>query len=99
MHISSLAIPGLLLLAACASAPEKKVEAVRIVTREKAGECKSLGEFTVYERGGQDKQGGALQRALDEVSNRGGNGLLIVSHSSDWMDGAALTGQGLQCKF
>jgi hypothetical protein len=73
---------------------------VQIVTAEqKEGQCKSLGTFTVNQRGGPDKPSGALTKALNEVSHRGGNGMHVISNSVDWEDGAAVNAEALRCQF
>jgi hypothetical protein len=73
---------------------------VKIVTAEqKKTQCKSLGTFTVNQRGGPDKPGGALTKALNEVSRRSGNGMYVISSSVDWEEGAAVNAEALQCQF
>ena len=84
-------------LSACASTPPS-TERVQIVTAEqKDTKCRSLGTFTVRQRGGPDKPSAVLREAMGEVSIRGGNAMFIVSNTVDWENGATLTGEALQC--
>jgi hypothetical protein len=99
VHIATLALPALL-LAACATTPAPSVERVRILTAaQTGGPCKSLGTFSVQQRGGADKPTAALTKALKEVSRRGGNGMLVISNSDDWEDGAVINAEAFQCKY
>ena len=99
VRVVTLAIPSFLLFA-CATTTAPSVEWVKIVTAEqKERLCKSLGAFTVKQRGGPDKSGGALTKALNEVSHRGGNGMYVISNSIDWEEGAAVNAEALQCQF
>jgi hypothetical protein len=99
MRIATLAIPSFLLFA-CATTTAPSVEWVQIVTAgQKERQCKSLGAFTVNQRGGPDKPGGALTKALNEVSHRGGNGMYVISNSVDWEEGAAVNAEALRCQF
>ena len=94
-----LAMPSLLLLA-CATTTAPSVEWVQIVTAgQKERQCKSLGDFTINQRGGPDKSGAAVTKALREVSHRGGNGMYVISNSVDWEDGASVYAEALRCQF
>jgi len=98
MHIATLAIPSLLLFA-CATGPAPPVERVHILTAvQKSGQCKSLGTFTVSQRGGPDKPTAVLTQALREVSRRGGNGMHVISNSEDWETGAVMNAEAFQCQ-
>ncbi len=86
-----------LLLSACASTPPS-TERVQVVTAaEKEARCRSLGTFTVNQRGGADKSTAALGEAFLEVSSRGGNGMHIISNTVDWENGTTLVAEALQC--
>ena len=88
------------LLFACATTLERGVEQVQMVAAgQKERQCKSLGTFTVEQRGGPDKPGGALTKARDEVLRRGGNGIFVISNNVDWEAGAAVNAEALQCQF
>ncbi len=99
MRTVVLAIPSFLLVA-CATTPERGVDQVQMVTAgQKKTQCKSLGIFTVEQRGGPDKPGGALTKAWNEALRRGGNGIYIISNSEDWEAGASVNAEALQCQF
>ncbi|QJR09260.1 hypothetical protein DSM104443_00297 [Usitatibacter rugosus] len=99
MRIAILVFPSLVLLA-CSSTPTPIPERVQLVTAaQKDGHCKSLGAFTVVQRGGPDKQMAVLIKGMGEVTKRGGNGLYVVSTSIDVEDGATMNGEALQCLF
>jgi hypothetical protein len=99
VRIAALAMPPLLLLA-CATTAAPSVEWVQIVTAgQKERQCKSLGDFTINQRGGPDKSGVAVAKALREVSHRGGNGMYVISDSVDWEDGASVNAEALRCQF
>ncbi len=38
-----------------------------------------------------------MNKALNEVVARGGNGINVVSNSVDWAEGAAVTAEALRC--
>jgi hypothetical protein len=99
VRIATLAIPSLLLLA-CAAKPVPSTEFVQIVTAgQKEAQCKSLGVFTINQRGGPDKPGAAMAKAMNEVSHRGGNAMFVISNSVDWEEGAAINAEALRCQF
>ncbi len=98
-RIATLAIASLLLFA-CATTTAPSVEWVQIVTAgQKERQCKSLGTFTINQRGGPDKSGVAVTKALNEVSHRGGNGMYVISDSVDWEEGAYVNAEALRCQF
>jgi hypothetical protein len=99
VRIATLAIPALLLLA-CATTAAPSAEWVQIVTAgQKERQCQSLGDFTINQRGGPDKAGVAVTKALREVAHRGGNGMYVISDSVDWEDGASVNAEALRCQF
>lgn len=59
--------------------------------------CKSLGVLSVEQRIGPNKPGNAMNKALNEVAKRGGNGLYVVNAGTDWAEGASVTGEALRC--
>ena len=40
-----------------------------------------------------------MNKAINEVANRGGNGIYVVSSNLDWAEGASVTAEALRCKF
>ena len=96
---ATLAIPSFLLFA-CSTTVERSVDQVQMVTAgQKERQCKSLGTFTVDQRGGPDKPGAALTKARSEVARRGGNGIYVISNSVDWETGVVVNAEALQCQF
>ena len=88
------------LVLACAAAPTPSSERVQILSAgQKSAQCKSLGTFTVTQRGGPNKATVVYSQALREVSRRGGNGMYVISNSDDWEDGAAMNAEALQCQY
>jgi hypothetical protein len=87
-------------LFACASKPVRSVDEAQMVTAgQKEKQCKSLGTFTVEQKGGPDKPGTVLTKARSEVVRRGGNGIYVISSSVDWEQGVTMQAEALQCEF
>lgn len=40
-----------------------------------------------------------MNKAINEVAYRGGNGIFVLSNNLDWAEGASSPPQALQCKF
>jgi hypothetical protein len=98
-HNALAALAISFLLVACATS-KPSAERVQVVTAgQKERQCKSLGTFKVDQRGGPDKPGNALNKAVNEVSRRGGNGIYVISSSVDWEDGASVSAEALKCQF
>jgi hypothetical protein len=96
---AALLVPVCLLLA-CATTLEPGAERVQVVTAgQKERQCKSLGVFTTEQRLGPNKPGNAMNKALNEVIHRGGNGIFVVSSAVDWAEGASTTAEALKCQF
>jgi hypothetical protein len=96
MHRAALVTP-LFLFLGCATSLQPGAEKVQVVTAgQKERQCKSLGIFTMDQRLGPNKPGNALNKALNEVSRRGGNGIYLISNSVDWAEGAAVSAEALQ---
>ena len=95
----TLSVP-MLLLSACATTLEPGASKVQVVTAsQKEQLCKSLGVFSVEQRVGPNKPANAMNKALNEVLHRGGNGIYPVSNAVDWAEGASVTGEALKCQF
>ena len=91
---------SMLLLSACATLLEPGASKVQVVTaNQKEQLCKSLGVFSVEQRVGPNKPANAMNKALNEVLHRGGNGIYPVSNTVDWAEGASVTAEALQCRF
>lgn len=87
-------------IAGCATQLDASAEKVQVVTgAQKERLCQSLGIVSTEQRVGPNKPGNAMNKAINEVARRGGNGLYIVSNNLDWAEGASVTAEALQCKF
>lgn len=95
-----LALASLSCLASCATLLEPGAEKVQVVTAsQKERSCQFLGIISTEQRIGLNKPKNAMNKALNEVAQKGGNGIFIVSTNLDWAEGAAVTAEALQCKF
>ena len=100
MHRLPAAVVLVLVLSACATTLEPGASKVQVVTaNQKEHICKSLGVLSVEQRVGPNKPGSAMNKALNEVLRRGGNGIYPVSNAVDWAEGASVTAEALLCKF
>jgi len=87
-------------LAGCATSLESGAEKVQVVTAgQKERLCQSLGVVSTEQRVGPNKPSNAMNKAINEVARRGGNGIFVVSSNLDWAEGASVTAEALQCKF
>ena len=90
----------LALCASCATTLAPDAERVRVVTaNQKEHSCESLKIVTVEQRLGPNKPGNAMKKALNEVAAAGGNGIFIVSTSTDWAEGASVVAEALKCRL
>ena len=88
------------MLAGCATTLESGAEKVQVVTSgQKERLCQPLGIVSTEQRVGPNKPGNAMNKAINEVVRKGGNGIFIVSTSVDWAEGASVTAEALNCKF
>ena len=95
-----LAILSVFWLAGCATSLESGAEKVQVVTAgQKERLCQSLGVVSTEQRVGPNKPSNAMNKAINEVARRGGNGIFVVSSNLDWAEGASVTAEALQCKF
>ena len=83
--------------AGCAVQLEPGAEHVRIVTAGEKGSCQSLGIISTEQSLGPNKQGNAMNKALNEVARRGGNGIFVVSEIAHF-DGVGFMGEALRCQ-
>jgi hypothetical protein len=87
-------------LAGCATSLESGAEKVQIVTAtQKKRLCQPLGVVSTEQRIGPNKPSNAMNKAINEIARKGGNGIYIVSNNLDWAEGASVTAEALQCKF
>ena len=96
----ALAMLILFSFAGCATSLESGAENVYVVTAgQKERLCHSLGIVSTEQRVGPNKPSNAMNKAINEVAHKGGNGIFIVSSHLDWAEGASVTAEALQCKF
>lgn len=88
----------LVLPTGCATTMTPAGEKVRIVTEQQRSSCRFIKLVTVRKNLGPDKPGNALKEAMNEAAAAGGNGLFLVTNSMDWIDGASVAGEALDCK-
>jgi hypothetical protein len=85
-------------LAGCATTLTDSAQRVRIVTANQKERCEPIKMVTFNQRLGPDKPGNAMKAVLNETAAAGGNGLYVVSTSTDWAEGASMVGEALRCK-
>lgn len=75
-----LAMLGVFWLAGCATSLESGAEKVQVVTAgQKERLCQSLGVVSTEQRVGPNKPSNAMNKAINEVARKGGNGIFVVS--------------------
>lgn len=102
MQFIHLAIWGFVaaLSAGCATSLQAGAENVKVVTsNQKERQCETLGVISAEQRTGPNKPENAMNKALNEVSRRGGNGIYLLSSHVDWAEGASVSAEALRCKF
>ena len=88
------------LVAGCATTLDAGAQKVQVITAsQKERMCQSLGLVSTEQRVGPNKPSNAMNKALNEVARKGGNGIYVVSSNLDWAEGASVTAEALQCKF
>lgn len=84
----------------CATSLEAGADKVQVITAgQKEQRCQSLGIVSTEHRIGPNKPSSAMNKALNEVARRGGNGIYILASNLDWAEGASVTAEALQCKL
>jgi hypothetical protein len=98
LRISFLSLS--VLIVGCATTLDSGAERVRVVTAsQKERNCESLGVVSTEQRVGSNKPSNAMNKALNEVAKKGGNGIFILSNNLDWAEGASVTAEALSCKY
>jgi len=96
----ALAMLSIFSFVGCATSLESGAEKVQVVTTgQKERLCQSLGIVSTEQRVGPNKPNNAMNKAINEVARKGGNGIFIVSSNLDWAEGASVIAEALQCKF
>lgn len=84
-------------LVGCATAIDPAAERVSIMTANQKERCATLGIITTDQRLGPNKPASAMNKAINEVARRGGNGIYVVANTMDWAEGATVTAEALNC--
>jgi hypothetical protein len=85
-------------LSGCSTQLDPGAEKVRIISAEEKSRCESLGIVSTDQQLGPNKAANSMNRAINEVARRGGNGVFIVSAGTSGLDGAAVTVEALRCR-
>ena len=100
LFLRAICIASALALVGCATSLESGAEKVQIVTAaQKERSCQPLGIVSTEQRVGPNKPSNAMNKALNEVARRGGNGIFVVSSNLDWAEGASVTAEALKCNL
>lgn len=84
----------------CATALQPGAVTVRVATAaQKEKLCESIKVISVEQRVGPNKPRNAMNKALNEVAAAGGNGIFVISTSTDWAEGASVTAEALKCHW
>lgn len=89
---------ALALMSACSTPLDPGAERVRLVTADQKAACESLGIISTDQQLGLNKASNSMNKAINEVSRRGGNAIFVVSTGTSGLDGAAVTAEALRCK-
>lgn len=82
----------------CATQLDTGADKVRIVSATQKDACESLGIVNTDQQLGLNKASNSMNKAINEVARRGGNGIYIVSNGTSGIDGVAVTAEALRCK-
>ena len=82
----------------CATALNPEAERVRLVTADQKSACESLGIVSTDQQLGLNKASNSMNKAVNEVARRGGNGIFIITTGKSGFDGQSVTAEALRCK-
>jgi hypothetical protein len=89
-----------LAISGCATSLQPGAETVRVATAaQKEKLCESIKVISVEQRVGPNKPRNAMNKALNGVAAAGGNGIFVISSSTDWAEGASVTAEALKCQW
>ncbi|HEX5127138.1 MAG TPA: hypothetical protein VFW00_10400 [Rhodocyclaceae bacterium] len=87
-------------LSACATALEPGTEKIKVVTTQQIEHsCVSLGMISTEQKLGTNRPANAMNKAMNEIARRGGNGVHVIANNYDWAEGATVTVQALRCEL
>jgi hypothetical protein len=100
LKVFFLGMTGIFALTGCSTSIDSGADQVQIVTAsQKERLCHSLGVISTEQRLGPNKPGNAMNKAINAVARKGGNGIFVVSNNVDWAEGASVTAEALRCSF
>jgi hypothetical protein len=79
----------------CATSLEPGAEKVRLITAEQKSSCDSLGIVSADQQLGPYKASNSMNKVLNEVAHRGGNGVFIISSGRSGIDGQSVTAEAV----
>jgi hypothetical protein len=85
------------LVVGCATNLDPGAEKVRLITAEQKSSCDSLGIVSADQQLGPYKASNSMNKVLNEVARRGGNGLFIISSGRSGIDGQSISAEALRC--
>ena len=98
-HFTGIAVAVFIAATAgCATSLDPGAERVRLISAEQKDSCESLGIVSTDQQLGLNKASNSMNKAVNEVARRGGNGIYIVSTGRSGIDGQAVTAEALRCK-
>ncbi|MEO5690119.1 MAG: hypothetical protein ABIR54_22390 [Burkholderiaceae bacterium] len=68
------------------------------MTADEKCRSESLGIVSADQQLGLNKASNSMNRAVNEVARRGGNGMFIVAAGTSGFDGQSVTAEALRCK-
>lgn len=94
----SFCLAGAFFVAGCATSLDPGSEKVRLVTADQKSSCESLGIVSTDQQLGLNKASNSMNKAVNEVARRGGNGIFVISAGTSGIDGQSVTAEALRCK-
>jgi hypothetical protein len=82
----------------CATTLNPEAERVRLVSADQKSACESLGIVSTDQQLGLNKASNSMNKAVNEVARRGGNGIFIITTGKSGFDGQSVTAEALRCK-
>lgn len=87
-----------LAVSGCATSLDQGAERVRLIAVDQRSACESLGIVSTDQQLGLNKASNSMNKAVNEVARRGGNGIFIITTGKSGFDGQSVTAEALRCK-